>query len=237
MDNTFLIFTLCIVPSLIIMWYIYTKDKIEKEPIYLLLILFVGGIISAVIALLISISLKNFFPFLNYDYSKMTSFQIFIKSFFCIAFIEEFSKWSFIFIGTWKNKNFNYMFDSIVYSVFLSLGFAAFENILYGFSFSSYGLMPIFLRGIISVPCHAVFGVFMGYYLGMAKSTEDKNKSKYIFLSLFIPSLLHFTYNFLLIWQNKVYYVIFIILVIVIYILAFFKIKNSSLIKKEIKTH
>ena len=237
MENSFLIFTLCIVPSLIIMWYIYTKDKIEKEPIYLLLILFIGGIISAVISLSISISLKNFFPFLNNDYSEMTPFQIFIKSFFCIALIEEFSKWLFIFIVTWKNKNFNHMFDSIVYSVFLSLGFAAFENILYGFSFSSYGLTPFFLRGIISVPCHAVFGVFMGYYLGIAKATQDKKKNKYIFLSLIIPILLHFNYDFLLVWQNKVYYIVFIIFIIMIYILSFFKIKNLNLIKKEIKTH
>ncbi len=238
MEHNLLIFTLCIVPSLILMWYIYTKDKIEKEPLYLLMILFIGGIISAIISSSISITLKMYFPFLNYQYTNMTIIQILIKSFIIIATIEETSKWIINFICTWKNKNFNHIFDPIVYSVFISLGFATFENVLYGYAYSSYGFIPILLRGIISVPCHAAFGVFMGYYLGIAKNSQvsfkNDKKIKYIIFSLIIPILLHFIYDILLINPNKISYIIFIIYVVVLYITSYIKIKKLNTIKKMI---
>ena len=34
-------------------------------------------------------------------------------------------------VFAWRDPNFNYRFDGIVYAVFVSLGFAAFENISY----------------------------------------------------------------------------------------------------------
>lgn len=239
MEHNFLLFTLCIVPSLILMWYIYIKDKVEKEPILLLAILFIGGIISAIISASISITLKSYFPFLKYQYSDMSITQIIIKAFIVIALIEEISKWIIGFACTWKNKNFNHIFDSIVYSTFIALGFATFENLLYGFSYNSYGFMPILLRGIISVPCHAVFGVLMGYFLGIAKNSKacEKNskKLKYIFYSILFPIIFHFIYNILLIFQNKLLCAIFIIYVVLLYYIAYLKIKKFNLKKKLIQ--
>lgn len=234
-----LLFTLCIIPSLIILLYIYIKDKIEKEPLFLLIFLFIGGIISAIISSYISITLKNYITFLNYQYSNMNIIQIFIKSFIIVATIEEISKWIIMFTCTWKNKNFNHMFDAIVYSTFISLGFATFENILYGYAYSSYGFMPILLRGIISVPCHAAFGIFMGYYLGIAKNSKANNKNskknKYIFFSIIYPIIFHFIYDILLINSNKLTYSIFIVYVLILYFLAHLKIKKFNSKKKLIK--
>ena len=238
MEHNLLLFTLCVVPSLILMWYIYIKDKVEKEPLFLLILLFAGGIISAIISSSISITLKMYIPFLNYQYSDMNIFQILIKSFIVIAVIEETSKWIIGFICTWRNKNFNHIFDPIVYSVFISLGFATFENLLYGYTYSSYGFMPILLRGIISVPCHAAFGVFMGYYLGIAKNSQasDKNnkKTKYIFFSIVFPIIFHFIYDILLINPNKLSYAIFVIYVTLLYCLTYLKINKFNSKKKLI---
>ncbi|MEG1008429.1 MAG: PrsW family glutamic-type intramembrane protease [Bacilli bacterium] len=238
MTNNILCFTLCIVPSLLLMWYIYIKDKIEKEPPYLLLILYVAGIVSAVISYLISTTLKIYLPFLNNTYSNMNVLQILFKSFIVIAFVEETSKWLINYICTWKNKNFNHLYDPIVYATFISLGFATFENILYGFAYRSFGLMPIILRGVISVPCHAVFGIIMGYYLGIAKnsiaSDKLKQSKKYKFKSLIIPILLHLIYDLLLINSTKIYYCLFIFYIITLYAIAFIKIRKLCGIKKKI---
>lgn len=46
----------------------------------------------------------------------------------------------FLYRRSWRDDNFNYKFDGVVYAVFVSLGFAAFENIMYVFS---YGLSVI----------------------------------------------------------------------------------------------
>lgn len=238
MEHSLLILTLCIIPSLLLMWYIYIKDKIEKEPLYLLIILLVGGIIAALISSFISVILKIHFPFLKLEYQNMNILQIFIKSFVSIAVVEEASKWIIGFIGTWKNKYFNHIFDPIVYSTFIALGFAAYENILYAYAYNSYGFTPVLLRGIISVPCHASFAIFMGYYLGIAKNSQismkNNKKIKYIIFSLIIPIIFHFIYNILLINPNKLSYTIFIIYVLVLHCFSYLKIKKLNSIKKLI---
>ena len=238
MEYNLLIFILCIIPSLILMLYIYIKDKIEKEPKLLLLFLFICGIMSALISSFLYITAKQHIPFLNYNYSVMNIIQILIKTFIFIAVIEETSKWFINFICTWKNKNFNHIFDPIVYSTFISLGFATFENILYGFSYSYYSFLPILLRGIISVPCHAAFGIFMGYYLGIAKNSQfskkNNKKVKYIIYSLIMPIISHFIYDILLVYSNKLTYALFIIFVALLYGLAYLKIKKLNSIKKLI---
>ena len=65
MDNAVII-SLCIIPSLLLLWYIYIKDKVEKEPIYLLILLFLGGIIACTISIFLSILSKQYIYFLNF---------------------------------------------------------------------------------------------------------------------------------------------------------------------------
>ena len=79
----------------------------------------------------------------------------------------------------------------------------------------------------------------MGYYLGIAKNTQNsiKNnkKRKAIILSIIIPILLHFTYDLFLINLNKISYICFTIFVLIIYMLAYFKIKKLNSTKKLIR--
>ena len=71
---------------------------------------------------------------------------------------------------TWRDPNFNYRFDGIVYAVFVSLGFAAYENILYVLH---YGLSVALPRALLAVPGHMGFAVFMGVFYGRAKLRFD----------------------------------------------------------------
>ena len=83
-DNPLLL-SLCVIPSMLILWYIYIKDKSEKEPFYLIIILFIGGIISCLISILISIISKQYIPYLNMNYYNMNIFEIFVKVFVVIT--------------------------------------------------------------------------------------------------------------------------------------------------------
>jgi RsiW-degrading membrane proteinase PrsW (M82 family) len=73
-----------------------------------------------------------------------------------------------IFLVLWlithKNKNFNYLFDGIVYSVFVSLGFAVFENIHFILQNNLELLLP---KLITSVCCRLFIGIIMGYFYTM----------------------------------------------------------------------
>jgi RsiW-degrading membrane proteinase PrsW (M82 family) len=56
------------------------------------------------------------------------------------------------------------------------------------------------LRAFTAVPAHAVFAIFMGYYVGLAKY-NSKNRYKYLSLALIIPVLIHGTYDLFILQQ------------------------------------
>ena len=75
----------------------------------------------------------------------------------------------------------------------VSMGFAAFENILY---VSQDGLEVALLRAFTAIPAHATFGIIMGYFMGKAKFSN--NKIKWNLIGLCSAILLHGTYDFFL---------------------------------------
>src|SRR5574344_1896391 len=151
-------------PVVLLGLYIYNKDSV-KEPRSLLAGLFASGFLSAVFVVIIDIILVLVVPDFYLANNKFDYLTLFILVFLEVALIEEFFKWIMIrFIG-YKHKDFDQLYDIIVYAVFVALGFAAIENLFYVLQG---GFILGVLRGIFSVPGHVAFGVFMGYYLGLA---------------------------------------------------------------------
>jgi len=175
-------------PVIIILVYVYFRDKYEKEPLGLLLKALLAG---AVIVIPVII-LEKFIGFLNPF--EINPFQGFWNAFFVAGFSEELFKFAALYFLIWKNPNFNEKFDGIVYAVFISLGFAGIENILY---VSEGGAEVALARAWSAVPAHAIFGITMGYYFGIARMYPELRK---LFLrkSLLIPILLHGIYDFIL---------------------------------------
>ena len=220
---------MAIIPTIIILCIVYKTDK-EKEPIKLLLSLFGVGILSCFITLSISYISESFFT--SYvSINKESNYYILFHCFIQIALIEEFSKWIFCYSIGWNNKEFNHQYDAIVYCVFVSLGFATFENILYSVH---YGLYTAFLRGIVSVPSHAAFGVIMGYYISKAKvSTKSKDQYLNMIYSIVIPILLHGMFDICLTMGDKAL-VVFLLLVAYLYFDSIKKISKLSKLKSFI---
>lgn len=228
---------LCMIPSFFILIYVYQKDNLEKEPLSLLIILFLMGVFCCVFSIFITNILKAYFPFLTLSYHELKLWQIIFKILLTIGFIEETTKWLSTYFITWHNKNFKHIYDPIVYCVTTSLGFATLENIIYALNFNAYGTLPIFLRGLFSVPNHAVFGIFMGYYLGLSKNATFKHETKqskiYKLLSLLIPLYFHFIYDMLLVSKSQFIVLFFIIYVLVCYLLAYSRLKKLAQIKNN----
>lgn len=227
--NYFLLLFICIIPSLFLLSYVYTKDSIEKEPIPLLTVFFVGGIVACAGSVLMQSLFKELWPFLNLPYSKLNILQILFKTLVTIAFIEELFKWCLLFLVSFRDKNFNYPYDGIVYGVFVSLGFATYENVLYAFAYIDEWLLPLLLRGVISIPIHLAFGVFMGYFLSLAKSTrKKKDKKKYKVLSFLVPLSFHFIYDLCLVKHNNLSMIMFIMYVIILIAYSYTIIEDTS---------
>ena len=93
-----------------------------------------------------------------------------LLAFVVVAMAEEGTKFWLLKRVTWNNPNFNYRFDGIVYAVFVSLGFAAYENIRY---VMHHGLSVALPRAVSAIPGHMSFAVFMGFFYGRAKLCDN----------------------------------------------------------------
>ncbi|NLK53918.1 MAG: PrsW family intramembrane metalloprotease [Bacteroidales bacterium] len=205
-------------PIFIIAFYIYSRDIYEKEPIfYLLKALSIGAIIVLPVV------------FIEKQLSVPAEKLEGISNAAWIAFIvagltEEGMKYLAFLLFFWKSSNFNERFDGIVYAVYISLGFAGIENILYVFSG---GYSVGIVRALTAVPAHALFGVVMGYYFGLAKF-YPKFRGVYLILAFFLPFVFHGLYDFLLMANSPFFLSIFIPLFIYFWIIGFRKISIAS---------
>jgi len=181
--------TLSVAPIFIGLFYTYIRDKYEKEPYNLLITGVFFGVIIAFIIAFVSNIMMLFLPS-----GAPLFFEAIFIAFAVSALVEEFFKYVVLFFLTWRNKNFNEKFDGIVYAVFVGLGFALIENILFVFSDDLGGTSTALVRAIFSVPGHALFGVHMGYYFGLAKFRDRR----YLFLAFFVPYIYHAIYNYIL---------------------------------------
>ena len=218
---------IAIAPSLLLILYIYNLDKIEREPVRLLTRLFFLGGLSTVSAMLLEIVGEKLLQSMVPD-STAVRYMI-LENFLVVALIEEGGKYLAVRFSTWKNKAFNFRFDGVVYCATASLGFAAFENILYVIS---YGTSIAPTRAVTAIPLHCIAGVFMGHYYGQAKLMEDKGRHNmsviYTVCSLLVPILIHGCYDFLATAENEFCSYIFLAYIIVLDLVAFRKIRRYS---------
>jgi RsiW-degrading membrane proteinase PrsW (M82 family) len=150
--------------------------------------------------------------------------KAFYTAFIVAGLTEEAFKYLAFFLLIWRNKNFNEKFDGIVYAVFISLGFATVENIGYVIQF---GEQTGYIRALASVPAHALFGVTMGYYFGLAKFYTVQRKL-FLVRAILYPIILHGIFDFILMLGNYRLFLAFIPYVIFLYIDGFRRMSNLS---------
>ncbi|MBP5654074.1 MAG: PrsW family intramembrane metalloprotease [Clostridiales bacterium] len=191
-----MVYALALIPVIGLLIFIYFNDKKEKEPIGLLLALFFTGMATVISAIIAEVVGQVVVRIVAPNESVLRS--IFIAT-MIVGPAEELGKFLVLRLITWKNRNFDYSYDAIVYAVFVSLGFALLENIEYVFTG---GLTAALVRMFSAVPGHACFAVFMGYFYGKAKYaslTNAKGKcALYTFLSMIVPIAIHGVYDAIL---------------------------------------
>ncbi len=207
-------------PIILIVFYIYLRDKYEKEPIKMLLWALLAGGIITIPVYFIEVFLSNF----SYIVGSNKFAQAAYDGFVVASFTEETLKFIALYILIWGNVNFNEKFDGIVYAVFVSLGFAAVENLLYVFV---NGMEVGILRAVTAVPAHALFGVSMGYHLAMAKFIPRERVAQLI-KSLLVPIILHGAYDFILMSENNILLILFFPFVIYLWIVGFKRMRSHS---------
>lgn len=187
---------LSLTPIVALIWYFDHLDKIQKESRRLLWRIFAWGVLITVGAAIAEYALEaNILHLIPGTY-----FKYFVLMFVFVAGVEEGLKYWVVKKQAYDHPAFNEYFDGIVYAVMASLGFAALENIFY---VAEGGFYIGILRAITAVPAHAMFGAIMGYYISLARHSQDpKLEKKFLFKGLLTAILLHGTYNFLLLMAS-----------------------------------
>jgi len=227
----FIIMILALLPTFVIGYYIYNKDT-EKEPLNYVLKLFLFGYIACLISAICELTIDRFFDTPN------TMIQKVLYYFLAIAFIEELVKYLFLIFSSYKNKEYDQVYDAIVYAVFIALGFATVENVLYLFANSNSTTVIAIgtMRAILSVPTHACMGIIMGYYMTLAKIEKSKKKEKlYLIQGFIIPFLAHGLFDTLLACEEYYMMALFVVVLGIIYIFSLTKIDELSGHNKKIK--
>ena len=187
----YLLLMMAVLPVVLLASYIYKKDT-HREPMKLLRKLFGLGFFSAIPIIFVELFISYYVPTEGVE----DFFSLFMAYFVGVGLVEEFFKWIIVKLFAYNNEEFDEIYDIIVYSVFVSLGFACIENILY---VTRYGFINAILRALTSIPGHTCFGVIMGYYYAKAKVSQiSKNKSIAncnLYLSLLMPAIVHSLYD------------------------------------------
>lgn len=203
---------IALTPGIALALSVYLTDRYDREPIRLLIKVFILGLLSVIPAGMIESVLMSFNIFGGLLGSAFTAFII-------AGLTEEFIKREIVLRTAFRSKAFDEKLDGIVYSAFAALGFATSENIMYVvFRFAANPYVGLY-RGIFSVPAHMLFAVTMGYYLSLARFSYTEYDYR-IFLrkALVVPALLHGFFNFILMANIPILFIVFIPYVIYLWI-------------------
>ncbi len=204
-----------VIPAFFLMVKVYRSDRLEQESPRMLKNLVIAGILSSLIAL---VAEKFLCLLLDLLVPKTSVLYPVLLYFVIVAFSEEGAKYFMLQRRTWRAPEFNCQYDAVVYAVFVSLGFALWENISY---VMAYGFQTAIVRALTAIPGHACFGVFMGVFYGFAKRMDyayHAEFSKFFrVLAVLLPAIIHGAYDYIAtVDSSSIYFIVFIAILFVI---------------------
>jgi len=167
-------------------WVLRRYDKLEPEPLKLLLgVGLLGGFMSVIPSIVgnnLTDHLLGLGGFAG-DPARKMSLSLALASAVCIGINEE--TWKFLATLRLIKKlpEFDEPIDGMIYAMSVALGFAAIENLEYMVRF---GPGVLFARSLLSIPIHLACGAIWGYGLARARFIS---KHKRYFITA-IPYLL-----------------------------------------------
>jgi len=196
MNNNIIIF--CgILPAILLVFYIYLRDRYQREPLGQILKAVSFGVISAGIAIVLESTEQSVGLLIP---EPATWIGALWNAFVGAAMPEELAKLIMLWLLLRRNKYFDERFDGIVYACCIGMGFAGTENVLYLFGNIENWQSVAVSRAIFAVPGHFMFAVAMGYFYSKIHF-RDMSWS-YRSLVFVAPVILHGTYDGLLFMAN-----------------------------------
>lgn len=192
------VLALAVLPALILVYYVYQQDSLQREPAKNLVKAFFYGAASVFASLLISVPSMRLGLFPQEIHSGLDAFR---SAFFGAAIPEETAKLLLLWLFLRRCKDFDERMDGIVYAVCVGMGFAAFENVEYLLGAGSQWVTVGISRSLTAIPGHFGFAVVMGYYFSL--HYFDRYRAPLAGLKMWLyPVLLHGTYDWIAMSQE-----------------------------------
>lgn len=215
-----------------ILWLVfYLREDRHPEPKRLLVLVFFGGMASAIIAVfseLFLIGTRESPGLIASAYVGLFTNYLFLFS--VIAFVEEYCKYLAVKFLVLHDRNFDEPIDAMIYMMTAALGFAALENIffivpVFGSSVSS-GFILTANRFLGANLLHALSSGIVGYFL--ARAFFSPYRHHFLGLGIVVASLLHAFFNYFIIirdtFSESIYLLVLLILVMTLMVLIEFEI-------------
>jgi RsiW-degrading membrane proteinase PrsW (M82 family) len=226
-DNNLLFLLFAFLPAIVYSLIIYKKAPtgiVKKRPMWSYIAI---GLLSIQILKMIHFLFPHIHDYVQttetfaivgnqmYLVEQPTLWAVFVFAFFQVAFFEELSKWFAFRVGNAVRGDTRSGIDSpfavMFYSVMISVGFAAFENMHYvgrALWGDLQGVDPgemLLVRSLNSVIVHMVSGLFMGYFIALGRRCKNIFKhAGYTLLGLLVSTVFHGYYDFNLMKPQQV---------------------------------
>jgi protease PrsW len=152
-----------IIPPLIAaLVFFYLKYKFSHWSFSLLIKSFLWGMLSILLVLVVQLIASYF------SLDRLTNIRrLLFYALVIVAFFAEFGKYFFLRGFVYPNAKFRTPVDGIIFSVMISMGFATMNNILY---FINIPHLTVNIANTLTAgPANAIFGVMMGFFIGLGK--------------------------------------------------------------------
>lgn len=210
-----------------VLWLLfYLREDRHPEPKRLLVLIFIGGMASAIFAVVAELLVlgRDGIVSLNAGFLKQAVF-----SFLVIGVIEEYAKYLPVKFFMLKSKDFDEPVDAMIYMMTSALGFAALENMIF--------ILPLFQQSFLSGfevtasrflganLLHALASGTVGFFL--ARAFFSPYRHHFTGLGIIVAAILHAGFNYLIlvreIFDQGTFYIILLLAIMVVMVFIDFE--------------
>jgi RsiW-degrading membrane proteinase PrsW (M82 family) len=184
-----------LIPALVWLWFWLKEDEENPEPIGLLTLTFIVGMLSVIVVIPLQQLVSNFI------FNEQTLVVVW-------AGLEEVIKLGAVALIAFNTTKADEPIDFVVYMVTGALGFAALENALFllepiYLKETTLSLITGNLRFLGATLLHAVSSGIVGIALGLSFHKHWRDKKIHILFGLLGATLLHSVFNFLIMKEGS----------------------------------
>ncbi len=229
---TYLIILLGLLPGFTWLLF-YLQEEVHPEPKKMIAKVFFAGALSAIVALVIQLAINCGLTSGFAGCSKTLGKEVHITPLVLLVFaaVEEILKFGAAYFIIAKSKYFDKPVDAMIYMAVAALGFATVENLG---ALSNQGT-PLLLDGLLQVAIlrfvgttllHTLTSSIAGYFWAIGiRNFKNKN---FIVYGLFLATILHTAFNYLILTTvNLLYPIVFVATI------GFFTLGDFDKLRKE----